>query len=213
MTILARCHRVATRPIDPVWLRALPHLQAHKRTDALVGVIGFTSFLASLSAGRESEGSQLVGAPPYSAETIAKWFVAWAQAEEDEISNLKLQKLLYYAQGHHLAESRGPLFNEGIEAWSHGPVVPGVWRTYKDFGSDSILLADADAFTWKDVDFATSEFLSRVWNTYGGFSAGRLRAMTHEERPWKLNFRAGDLGTAIPTRELESYFRQHAAAH
>lgn len=47
---------------------------------------------------------------PYSALTIAKWFVAWAEAEEDELSNLKLQKLLYYAQGHYLACYGRPLF-------------------------------------------------------------------------------------------------------
>ena len=41
--------------------------------------------------------------PPYLALTIAKWFVAWAEANEAELSNLKLQKLLYYAQGYHLA--------------------------------------------------------------------------------------------------------------
>ena len=40
----------------------------------------------------------------YSARTIAKWFLAWSEAEEanDDLSNLKLQKLLYYAQGHYL---------------------------------------------------------------------------------------------------------------
>jgi len=37
--------------------------------------------------------------PPYPAKTVAKWFIAWAEAEGEELSNLKLQKLLYYAQG------------------------------------------------------------------------------------------------------------------
>ena len=44
--------------------------------------------------------------PPYPALTIAKWFIAWAEAEDEELSNLKLQKLLYYAQGHYLARKR-----------------------------------------------------------------------------------------------------------
>ncbi len=47
---------------------------------------------APLSTGRAT-------AQPYPALTIAKWFIAWAEAEDEELSNLKLQKLLYYAQG------------------------------------------------------------------------------------------------------------------
>jgi hypothetical protein len=59
----------------------------------------------------------------YPAMTIAKWFVAWAEAgdADADLSNLKLQKLLYYAQGHYLARTGTPLFPETIEA---GPTVP-----------------------------------------------------------------------------------------
>ena len=57
---------------------------------------------------------------PYPAQTVAKWFIAWAEAEGEELSNLKLQKLLYYAQGHFLAERQGLLFSDQIQAWSHG---------------------------------------------------------------------------------------------
>jgi uncharacterized phage-associated protein len=90
-------------------------------------------------------------APPYAALTIAKWFIAWAEAEGEELSNLKLQKLLYYAQGHHLAERHQPLFTEQIQAWSHGPVVPQVYHEYKSCGSSSIVLPDTDSFSWDDV--------------------------------------------------------------
>ena len=86
--------------------------------------------------------------PPYPALTIAKWFIAWAEAEEEELSNLKLQKLLYYAQGHHLAERHAPVFTEPIQAWSHGPVVPPVYHEYKRFGRTTIELADNDPFVW-----------------------------------------------------------------
>jgi uncharacterized phage-associated protein len=43
----------------------------------------------------------------------------------DVISNLKLQKLLYYAQGFYLAIYGKALFEEDIVAWEHGPVVRG----------------------------------------------------------------------------------------
>lgn len=64
----------------------------------------------------------------YVATTTAKWFVDWANAEDAELSNLKLQKLQYYAQGHHLAVYGQPLFADKIQAWSYGPVVPEVYH-------------------------------------------------------------------------------------
>ena len=143
---------------------------------------------------------------PYPALIIAKWFIAWAEANDEELSNLKLQKLLYYAQGHHLAEQHRPLFNESIQAWSHGPVVPQVYYGYKSFESSSIVLPGDDPFMWDQVDPDTADLLGKVWNTYGGYSAGRLRNMTHEEQPWRNHWQDGVYGTQIPQQEIEEYF-------
>lgn len=152
--------------------------------------------------------------PPYSALTIAKWLIAWADAEGDELSNMKLQKLLYYAQGHHLARRDAPLFREDIAAWSHGPVVPRVYHVYKRFGANSITMPDSDPFTWDEVDPDTAEFLGMVWNTYGGYSAGRLRNMTHEEAPWRKSWLDEDDPEKIITeREMGRYFRGLEAVH
>lgn len=150
---------------------------------------------------------------PYSALTIAKWFIAWAEAEDDELSNLKLQKLLYYAQGHYLARYGRPLFKDELQAWSHGPVVPEVYHVFKESGSAPIVLDVNDPFTWDRVTDEDAEFLGEVWNTYGGFSAGRLRGMTHEEPPWKESFRTnGERGAVISSRPLERFFRQFVPA-
>jgi uncharacterized phage-associated protein len=85
----------------------------------------------------------------YSAELVARWFAAWAEAEDAEVSNLKL---LYYAQGHHLAERGAPLFDDEIQAWSHGPVVQDVYHRLKHCGSDDVVLPDSDDFPWDQVD-------------------------------------------------------------
>jgi uncharacterized phage-associated protein len=45
-----------------------------------------------------------------------------------------------------------------------------------------------------------------VWNTYGGYSAGRLRNMTHEERPWKAHWRPDERCIPIPVEEIQEYF-------
>jgi uncharacterized phage-associated protein len=146
----------------------------------------------------------------YSATTIAKWFVDWANTDDAELTNLKLQKLLYYAQGHHLAMFGRPLFSDDIQAWSHGPVVPDVYHTFKGFGSGLISLPDDDPFEWDDVDPATSQFLAKVWNTYGGVAAWKLRNMTHAEAPWMNHFTQGARSVVIPQEEIQAYFQVRA---
>src|SRR5438309_2092560 len=77
----------------------------------------------------------------YSAQTIANYLIWRANSDEDlgeNITNLKLQKLLYYVQGFHLAMNGAPLFNEDIRAWDHGPVVPQVYRKYREYGAAAL---------------------------------------------------------------------------
>lgn len=146
----------------------------------------------------------------YSASTIAKWFVAWVEDEEADLSNLKLQKLLYYAQGWHLRETGKPLFQERICAWSHGPVVPEIYHQYKGFGSGDVTLSPDDPFEWSDVDPETTRLLIKVWNTYGGFGAWRLRNMTPTEPPWRNHFERDGYNVGIPNDEIREYFRSLA---
>jgi len=145
--------------------------------------------------------------PPYKAIVIAKWFVAWASANEAELSNLKLQKLLYYAQGYHLARFEGPLFSESLQAWSHGPVVEKVYHTFKKFGSADLALDPEDDFDWPQVDEETTQFLIHIWEEFGSLAAWRLRDMTHSETPWKRHFEAGVRHLEIPRSELLQFFK------
>ena len=148
----------------------------------------------------------------YRALTIAKWFIAWAEAEDAELSNLKLQKLLYYSQGYHLARFGFPLFSDRIEAWAHGPVVADVYHAYKCFRSDDIHLPDSDTFAWDDVDEQATDLLLQVWNTYGPVAAWKLRNMTHRERPWIEAFAQDSRNEVIGHSSLERYFSDLIAA-
>lgn len=147
----------------------------------------------------------------YRAIDIAKWFIAWADDDEADLSNLKLQKLLYYAQGWHLGLKGTPLFGDELQAWSHGPVVPAVYRSFRDHGTADIRLEHAGTFSWDDIDPETSEFLVQVWNTYGGFGAWRLRNMSHEEAPWKNHFQPDERFIAIPQDDLRKFFAAQAS--
>ena len=68
-----------------------------------------------------------------SAITVANKFIDLATAAGDECSNMKLQKLVYFADGLHLAFGQGPLVREPFEAWKYGPVVPDLYHKFKNY--------------------------------------------------------------------------------
>lgn len=132
------------------------------------------------------------------AEDIAKYFLTFTKEEEgDTISNLKLQKLLYYAQGFYLTLYDKPLFEEDIFAWDHGPVVKEVYHMYKEHGSNGIPVEYIELSEYDNV----KDFLNTIYKTYGQFSAWKLREMTHEESPWQETKR-----NEIITHEVMKHF-------
>ena len=108
---------------------------------------------------------------------VAEYFLTRVDTESgDSLSNLKLQKLVYYAQdaqGYHLALFGKPLFNERIEAWEHGPVIPDLYRIYEQSKSQSI--PPPDNFDLETFDSETRELLEEVFEVYGQFSASKRR--------------------------------------
>ncbi len=118
------------------------------------------------------------------AKDVANYFLSLVDEDcGDSMTNLKLQKLLYYAQGFHLAIHDTPLFDEPIKAWFHGPVVESLYHEYKQYGTGCIPAPDGFDFTiFTDEQ---KELLDEISNVYGQFSAWKLRNMTHDEPPWK----------------------------
>ncbi|MEZ7546394.1 Panacea domain-containing protein [Veillonella sp. 20925_1_51] len=121
------------------------------------------------------------------AKTIAMWFLQRNKREQKDnfdvegISNLKLQKLLYYAYGCYLASTKKRLFSEHLEAWQHGPVVPEIYDIYKHYGAGSI---NSDSDSKVELEDEITDVLEWVYNEFGQFTAWALRNRTHEERPW-----------------------------
>lgn len=135
----------------------------------------------------------------YSAFDIANYFLIMSDDDADELlSNLKLQKLLYYAQGAHLALKGVPLFSEKIYAWIHGPAVAEVYYNYQNYKNQGIPAPG----TPPDIDSETQEVLDEVSKVYGQFSAWKLCELTHEEPPWKETFK----GEEITYQKLKEYF-------
>lgn len=147
-------------------------------------------------------------------ENVLGVFLALQELDADSgdvITNLKAQKLLYYAQGWSFAKLGKQLFDENFEAWQYGPVIPRLYKRLKVFESKQIKLKDNDI----DLDIFDDkqrQLLISVYKTYGQFSAWKLRDMTHQESPWKDAFRQGELDILIPKNSIRDYFVKLNAA-
>jgi uncharacterized phage-associated protein len=137
----------------------------------------------------------------FSAIEIAKFFLFLAKndAAGDLISNLKIQKLVYYSQGIYLGLFNEKLFYEEVEAWTHGPVVKELYFFYKDYGSGALPYPEQINQLMFDDHYG---YLERVYTIFGQFSAWKLRAMTHQEKPWMATPR----GQVIKVSLLKSFF-------
>jgi uncharacterized phage-associated protein len=127
------------------------------------------------------------------AKHVAEYFLKISKFEDgDIISNLKIQKLVYYAQGFHLAMYGEPLFQEKIYAWVHGPVVGELYDEYKIHGGGAIPIPDE--FDAEVFNSNQKNLLDEVFEVYGQFSAWKLREMTHSELPWSVTNRNDEIG-------------------
>lgn len=123
----------------------------------------------------------------------------------DTLTNLKLQKLVYYAQGFHQAIYDSPMFSEKILHWEHGPVVRELYDALKENKKDSVPVPEdfePTMFTKEQLDLI--EEINRV---YGQFSAWKLRDMTHAEDPWKNTIKDQEITLSL----LSKYFKTQLA--
>jgi uncharacterized phage-associated protein len=118
------------------------------------------------------------------------------------ITNLKLQKLLYYQQGFHLAYFEKPLFEESIEAWMYGPVVPLIYEKYNLEKSNGL------KYEGEVINLETEEewLFNEVMRIYNAFSAIGLLNLTHSETPWKET--PIGIGNEISKVKIMDFFKQ-----
>jgi len=140
---------------------------------------------------------------PY--KELADYFISLSNETGNLISNLKLQKLLYYAQAWHLAYFENRLINEDFEAWVHGPVLPKAYLEFCDFGWKPIFKEHLNQnfinnFCSEIITQKQCELLNDVVNEYFGLTAFQLEKLTHSENPWKIA--RGDLAPDIPSSKI-----------
>ena len=143
---------------------------------------------------------------------VADFFVQLAnQSEDDQITNLKLNKLLYYAQGAFLARTGHPLFHNTMEAWPLGPVIPDVYHKYKVCGKNPIASAesslDRSKFSCDEL-----EVLLDVMREFGQYTGSALVSFTHKPgTPWSNAIAAGD--ESLYLTYMKDYFTAHPVPH
>jgi uncharacterized phage-associated protein len=153
---------------------------------------------------------------PYSAAAIANEFIDLADAQGEKLTHMKLQKLVFFAHGWHLALYGEPLLDEQVEAWKFGPVIRSLYLELREQGDrpvqekivkfrfssrTGVPISKAD---WRDLvakehtpsaddDPAnaaeTRAFLKRVWDVYRPYTAIQLSNLTHAPgTPWDQVF-------------------------
>ena len=115
-------------------------------------------------------------------ELVANYFLT-----KNEITNKKLQKLLYYAYSWYIVNNnsdenvKAVLFKEQPEAWIHGPVFPIIYSKYKDYGRNVI-----NKYTGPvNIEIELAEFLDKINEVFGKYTGDQLELMTHNEFPWQ----------------------------
>lgn len=122
-------------------------------------------------------------------EPVADFFISLSNITGNLISNLKLQKLVYYSDAWHLANHGEPLIQEDFQAWVHGPVIPALYGEYKHFSWQPIDRPDLNEQAYASIrekfDPKTLLLMDAVTDSYFGLSAFELEKMTHSELPWR----------------------------
>lgn len=153
-----------------------------------------------------------------SVSDVARYIINKCNDYDISISNLKLQKLLYFAQGFSLALLNEPLFEEDIEPWDFGPVVPKVYKEYKMYGANDI----PKIVSYCDLDFNSDTFLDNidfdenifsdvqkvimdtVVDQFGRYTANKLVTITHNQSPWMNSYHKKSI---ISKSEISEYFK------
>lgn len=166
----------------------------------------------------ENEGSQMSDMASkfvqtsfdYSVFDVANYFLAIEKNKlQEQITHLKLQKLVYYAQGASLAFYKRRLFSEEIQAWLHGPVCPKLYECFKHTKELPNLIGNEreKALILIRQDNDSNHVLTGVWKAFGNYSGSRLENMTHQETPWLEAIRHGR-NTVITPESMYNYFVQ-----
>lgn len=158
----------------------------------------------------------------YDPRAVANLMLDEADRLEIKITNLALQKLLYFAHGVYLIQTKRPLVSGYFEAWQYGPVHPSAYRSFKDAGSEPITfrVKGQDPLTGEKRELRSPDdarlvgLIQQVLNSYGRMPSGRLVDLSHaKDSPWRYVVDKARtevaFGLRIPDNVIVERFRFH----
>jgi len=160
----------------------------------------------------------------FKALEIAFWLIAKNNIDQKDcdpdefegISNMKIQKLLYFAQGIAFSFYGKKLFDEQLLAWQHGPVIREVYTEFAKFRSNFIDLEQVNSFDSESIakierDAEIREILTDIYDCLNRFSASQLRNISHDkDGPWARVYQPGEMNNVIELDDyLVGYFQSH----
>jgi len=153
---------------------------------------------------------------------VANFVLDAAEHANRPVTNLSLQKLVYFSHVWSLVDLRRPLVRHSFEAREYGPVLQYLYREFRQFEARPITnkakrinpLTGAGEVVRESFDAETRELLNRVLRFYGRLSPGALVALAHvEDGPWHRVWNHGghiNPGMRIDNHEIvRSYGRVH----
>ncbi len=159
---------------------------------------------------------------PYDVLEVSRHIINYCNEKNYGISNLKLQKLLYFVQAYFLAftKDKKPCFKEDIEAWDFGPVVPEAYHEFKICGSCNIpaidcyfdLKKEGNPFLFEKKEYVDNiickddkEIIDRVVDQMAVYSATDLVNITHKQSPWRDAYKSHK-NNIITKESIRSFF-------
>lgn len=136
--------------------------------------------------------------------TLAKYIVSKCYDERKPVSNLKLQKMLYFLYGWYYAEFKKILFNDNFVAWKLGPIVQDVYFEYSKYIANPICENHNVKLDLNDEEMV---FIDEKIEKLKLKSARDLVNESHVTEPWKNTFDSGaGKGDIIPSKTIQKYF-------
>ena len=141
------------------------------------------------------------------AQAVADDILKIAKRRCMTLTPMQLMKLVYISYGWYLAMHNTKLFNDCIEAWKYGPVIPNLYQSTKRFGKNPIpmdLVADGPI-----SNAGMDAFYSSIVENYARYSGIALSNLTHRQgTPWQQIFQPSVMGIEIPDNIIREHYRQ-----
>ncbi|MBP2293006.1 Panacea domain-containing protein [Azospirillum rugosum] len=129
----------------------------------------------------------------FDGRAVANFILDFCEQRDREVTNLALQKIVYFCHVWSLVELGRPLVKHQFEAWQYGPVLQYLYREFKAFDRQPIqgraTEIDPDTGRRRIVRYAfdrdTEELLKQTVDFYSRLRAGDLVELSHAKgSPW-----------------------------